>query len=148
MLTRSTTIRRAGLALALCCSLGWAQAQQSTAPAAAAQTAAAPAAAPAAAAAAAEEGKIAYYGHKFAGRKTASGQRFNPDAMTMAHNTLAFGTRVRVTNLANKRSAVLRVNDRGPSTPGRVGDVSRAAAQKLRMTRAGVVDARLEVLGR
>lgn len=91
------------------------------------------------------EGKIAWYGQKFAGRKTASGQRFNPNAMTMAHKTLPFGTRVKVTNLANNRSVVLRVNDRGPTTPDRVGDVSAGAARKLGMLRSGVVNARLEV---
>ncbi len=116
----------------------------------------APAAAPAAAMAPANsaasvgdvsEGKLAYYGKKFAGRKTASGERFNPGAMTMAHTSLPFGTRVKVTNLANKRSVVVRVNDRGPSTPGRVGDLSLAAAQKLRAVRAGIIDAKLEVVG-
>lgn len=94
----------------------------------------------------ASEGKIAWYGAKFAGRKTANGERFNPNAMTMAHKDLPFGTKVRVTNLANERSVVLRVNDRGPTTPGRVGDVSHAAAKQLRMVRSGVVNARLEVV--
>jgi rare lipoprotein A len=92
------------------------------------------------------QGKLAWYGKKFAGRKTASGQRFDPNAMTMAHKTLPFGTRVKVTNLANKRSVIVRVNDRGPSTPDRIGDVSAAAAGKLRMVRSGVIDAQLEVL--
>ncbi len=66
--------------------------------------------------------------------------------MTMAHTTLPFGTRVKVTNLKNKRSVIVRVNDRGPFTAGRIGDVSLAAARALRMTRAGVVDAQLTVL--
>lgn len=100
-----------------------------------------------AAAADTSEGKIAYYGQKFAGRKTASGQRFDPNAMTMAHKTLPFGSRVKVTNLVNQRSVVLRVNDRGPFTPDRIGDVSAGAARKLGMLRSGVVNARLEVLG-
>lgn len=126
-----------------------AHAQNAPAPAAAsAPTAAAPAAAPAAAApaASASEGKIAYYGRKFAGRKTASGERFNPGALTMAHKTLPFGTRVKVTNVANQRSVVVRVNDRGPSTADRVGDVSLAAARQLRMLKAGVVNARFDVV--
>ena len=130
------------------------QAQPASAPApaataapAAAATTAAPVAAPAAATADASEGKIAYYGRKFAGRKTASGERFNPQALTMAHPTLPFGTTVRVTNLKTQRSVVLRVNDRGPTTPGRIADVSLAAATKLRMLRSGVVDAKLEVVG-
>lgn len=95
----------------------------------------------------ATEGKVAHYGAKFNGRKTASGERFNVNAMTMAHKTLPFGTRVKVTNLANKRSVVVRVTDRGPSTEDRIGDLTTAAARKIGMLRAGVVQARLEVLG-
>jgi rare lipoprotein A len=68
-------------------------------------------------------------------------------AMTMAHKTLPFGTLVKVTNLKTKRSVVVRVNDRGPSTPDRIGDVSSAAATKLKMRRSGVIDAKLEVVG-
>ena len=133
-------------------------------PLAQAQTAAAPASAPAAAAAApapaaaavakalassgdVTEGKVAHYGRKFNGRKTASGERFNSGAMTMAHKTLPFGTLVKVTNLANKRSVVVRVNDRGPSTPDRVGDLTSAAGKMIRLMRSGVVDAKLEVVG-
>ena len=108
---------------------------------------AAPMAAAAAAAGDVSEGKLAYYGKKFAGRKTASGERFNPDAMTMAHKSLPFGTQVKVTNLANKRSVLVRVNDRGPSTPDRVGDLSRAAARKMGAIKAGVINAKLEVVG-
>ncbi len=93
------------------------------------------------------EGKLAYYGRKFNGRKTASGERFDAGALTMAHKSLPFGTRVKVTNVANKRSVMVRVNDRGPSTPDRVGDLSLAAAQKLAATRRGVIDAKLEVVG-
>jgi rare lipoprotein A len=95
----------------------------------------------------ANEGKVAHYGAKFNGRKTASGERFNMNAMTMAHKTLPFGTRVKVTNLANKKSVVVRVNDRGPTDPGRIGDLTTGAARKIGMTKAGVVDARLEVVG-
>lgn len=121
---------------------GLAQAQQAPASPAAA---AAPAAANASTSDA-MEGKIAHYGRKFTGRKTASGERFDPSAMTMAHKTLPFGTKVRVTNLANKRSVVVRVNDRGPSTPDRVGDLTTGAARKIGMTKAGVVEAKLEVV--
>lgn len=103
--------------------------------------------APAAASGDASEGKVAHYGAKFNGRKTASGERFNMNAMTMAHKTLPFGTRVKVTNLANKKSVVVRVNDRGPSSPDRIGDLTTGAARKIGMTRAGVADARLEVVG-
>ena len=110
-------------------------------------TASAAASKPMSAAAGAESGKLAYYGRKFAGRQTASGEHYNPDALTMAHNTLPFGTKVKVTNNANKRSVVLRVNDRGPHSGERIGDVSLAAAKRLGMTKAGVIDATLEVVG-
>lgn len=117
---------------------------QSPAPA----SAAAPAPAPATAtpAAGGESGKLAWYGQRFAGRRTASGEAFNPEALTTAHKTLPFGTRVKITNLANNRSVVVRVNDRGPTQADRVGDVSLAAARALRMLRAGVIDARIEVV--
>jgi rare lipoprotein A len=109
----------------------------------------APAAAPAATAAAGvESGKLAWYGRKFAGRRTASGEHFDPDALTMAHKTLPFGTLVKVTNSKNKKSVTLRVNDRGPTQADRVGDVSLAAARALGMTRSGVIDAELEVVGK
>lgn len=91
-------------------------------------------------------GKLTYYSSRLAGRKTASGEPFDPEDLTMAHRTLPFGTLVRVTNPANARSVVVRVNDRGPSSPHRVGDVSPAAARELKMMAAGVVDARLEVV--
>jgi len=108
---------------------------------------AAPAAnAPAHHAAAGEKGRIAWYGNKFAGRRTASGEAYDPGAMTMAHKTLPFGTVVEVTNLANGRKVKLRVNDRGPTQADRVGDVSRAAAQALGMVRAGVVEASIVVV--
>jgi rare lipoprotein A len=115
-----------------------------------AQNAAAPAAATprptAAPAAGTERGKLAWYGSKFTGRKTASGQRYDPNALTMAHKTLPFGTRVKVTNLANQRSVELKVNDRGPTQADRIGDVSYAAARRLGMVRAGVIDAEVTVL--
>jgi rare lipoprotein A len=114
--------------------------------------AAAPASAPAAPAAAAataatETGKLAWYGRKFAGRKTASGEPFNPEALTMAHKTLPFGTLVKVTNPKNGKSVTLRVNDRGPTQADRVGDVSYAAARRLGMLKSGVIDAELTVVG-
>jgi rare lipoprotein A len=93
------------------------------------------------------EGKVAHYGRKFNGRKTANGERFNAGAMTMAHKTLPFGTLVKVTNLANKRSVVVRVNDRGPTADDRIGDLTTSAARKIKMTHAGVIQAKLEVVG-
>lgn len=124
-----------------------AAAATTAAPAATAAAKAAPAAMATAAAGDVTEGKLAYYGKKFAGRKTASSERFNPDALTMAHKSLPFGTRVKVTNLANKRSVVVRVNDRGPSTPDRVGDLSLAAARKVGAIKPGTINAKMEVVG-
>jgi rare lipoprotein A len=70
--------------------------------------------------------------------RTASGEAMDGDDLTAAHRTLPFGSKVRVANLANGRSVVVRINDRGPFTAGRVIDVSRAAAEKLGMIRSGV----------
>jgi rare lipoprotein A len=92
------------------------------------------------------EGVAAYYSNKFNGRKTASGQRFNNSAMTAAHNTLPFGTRVKVTNAKNNRSVVVRINDRGPTTPGRVFDLTRAAASKIGYVRSGMTEVRAEIV--
>lgn len=91
-------------------------------------------------------GKLTYYGHQLAGRKTASGEPFDPNALTMAHKTLPFGTLVRVTNPRNQRSVVVRVNDRGPASPKRIGDLSLAAARHLKMIGLGVLHARLEIV--
>lgn len=78
---------------------------------------------------------------------TASGERFNPSAMTAAHRSLPFGTRVRVTNQKNGRSVVVRINDRGPfGNKKRIIDLSRAAARELHMIDAGVVPVTLEVI--
>ena len=114
---------------------------------AAAASAAASAPPATASTAASETGKIAWYGRKFAGRKTASGEAFNPEALTMAHKTLPFGTRVKVTNPKNGKSVTVRVNDRGPTQADRVGDVSYAAARKLGMIKPGVIEAELTVVG-
>lgn len=80
------------------------------------------------------------------GRSTASGERFNPSAMTAAHRSLPFGTKVRVTNLKNGRSVVVRINDRGPFVRGRVIDVSKAAASELGFTGSGVTRVSLAVM--
>lgn len=90
--------------------------------------------------------KASYYGERFHGRMTASGERYDMHAMTCAHKTLRFNTRVRVTNLRNGRSAICRVTDRGPLVRGRVIDVSRGMAVKLGMLKAGVVPVRLQIL--
>ncbi|MBT8495939.1 MAG: septal ring lytic transglycosylase RlpA family protein [Deltaproteobacteria bacterium] len=94
-----------------------------------------------------QRGKATWYGGKFQGRKTASGERFDKHKLTAAHRKLPFGTRVRVTNMSNGRSVVVRINDRGPfGGKGRIIDVSKAAARKLKMIRAGVVEVEVEVL--
>ena len=85
-----------------------------------------------------------YYGKELAGRPTASGERFNPSAMTAAHRTLRFGTRVRVTNSRNGRSVVVRINDRGPFVKGRSLDLSSGAARAIGMGSSAHV--RMEVL--
>lgn len=90
-----------------------------------------------------EVGKASYY---WQGQKTANGERFNPHAMTAAHRRHPFGTMVRVTNLHNNRSVVLRINDRGPFIRGRIIDVSKAAALHLAMTKSGVVKVKVEKL--
>jgi rare lipoprotein A len=81
----------------------------------------------------AESGIASVYGHRdgYAGKKTASGERMNPAALTAAHRTLPFGTRVRVTNKKNGRSVVVRISDRGPFVRGRVIDLSPAAARAI-----------------
>lgn len=78
--------------------------------------------------------------------KTASGERCNPNALTAAHRTLPFGTKVKVHNLKNGRSVVVRINDRGPFVGGRVIDVTKAAAAKLGMLQAGTALVKLTVL--
>ena len=87
-----------------------------------------------------------YYGKSFAGRPTASGERFDPRALTAAHRDLPFGTRLRVTNLENGRSVTVRVNDRGPYAAGRIVDLSWQAARELGMVDSGVARVRLEIL--
>ena len=92
-------------------------------------------------------GFATYYGKGFAGKKTASGEIFNPRDMVAAHRTLPLGTRVRVTNLENGRSVLLRVIDRGPYSGRRnIIDVSEGAARRLDFIGAGRVRVRVEVL--
>ena len=93
-----------------------------------------------------EVGFASYYASRFHGARTASGERYDQEAMTAAHRTLPFGTRVRVTNLTNGRSVVVTITDRGPFAPGRVIDVSRRAARKLDFVRAGTVRVRIRIL--
>lgn len=90
-------------------------------------------------------GKASYYWEPQA---LASGGRFNPNALTAAHKTLPFGTKVRVTNRNNGASVVVTINDRGPYVGGRIIDLSRAAAQAISMTGAGVAPVSVTVLGK
>ena len=91
-------------------------------------------------------GKASWYGGRFHGRTTASGESFNQYAMTAAHKTLPFGTRVKVSNTNNGKSVVVRINDRGPYKRGRVIDLSKGAAELIGMIRSGVVPVKIEVL--
>ena len=93
-----------------------------------------------------EVGIASFYGREWNGHRTANGERFDPNALTAAHRTLAFGTRVKVTNLENGRHVIVRINDRGPFVRGRVLDVSRAAAKKLGFLATGTTTVRLDVL--
>lgn len=94
-----------------------------------------------------QSGMATWYGGGHHGGPTASGERFNKNAMTAAHRTLPMGTRVRVTNQKNGRSVILRINDRGPyGNKRRIIDVSEGAARQLDMIEAGVVPVRVEVI--
>jgi rare lipoprotein A len=92
------------------------------------------------------DGVASFYGDELAGNRTASGERFNPRALTAAHRTLPLGSKVRVTNKANGKSVVVRVNDRGPFTKSRLIDLSFAAAQELNLVRAGHGTVRLDLV--
>ncbi|NJK28836.1 MAG: septal ring lytic transglycosylase RlpA family protein [Acaryochloris sp. SU_5_25] len=91
-------------------------------------------------------GEASWYGPGFHGNYTASGEVYNQNALTAAHKTLPFGTRVRVTNLYNGQSVVVRINDRGPFTAGRVIDLSQGAAQVIGVTSSGVAPVRVDIL--
>ena len=93
-----------------------------------------------------QTGRASWYGEPHHGRLTANGERFDMHALTAAHPTLPFGTRLRVVNLDNDREVVVRVNDRGPSIPGRIIDLSYAAARALGAVTAGIISVRLTVL--
>lgn len=92
------------------------------------------------------QGEASYYGHELAGNRTASGERFDPGGLTAAHRTLPLGSKLRITNLSNGESVIVRINDRGPFIKRRVIDVSLAAARKINMVRAGKAMVKLELL--
>ncbi|WP_324674287.1 septal ring lytic transglycosylase RlpA family protein [Hymenobacter sp. GOD-10R] len=93
-----------------------------------------------------QSGQASYYADKFKGRKTASGARYRPSKRTAAHNTLPFGTIVRVTNPRNHRSVKVKITDRGPHAKGRIIDLSRKAARKIGLVQAGVAPVQLKVV--
>ncbi|GAB4329220.1 MAG: hypothetical protein Kow0037_04170 [Calditrichia bacterium] len=92
------------------------------------------------------EGLASYYGKDFHGKPTASGEIFDMYALTAAHKTLPLGTICRVTNLANHKSVIVKINDRGPFVPGRILDLSYGAAQKLNALADGVIRVKIEIL--
>jgi rare lipoprotein A len=93
------------------------------------------------------DGNASWYGPGFDGRLTANGETFDQQEMTAAHPHLEFGTKVKVTNLQNGRSVVVRINDRGPFIRDRIIDLSAAAARSLNMLSSGVAPVRLTILG-
>jgi len=91
-------------------------------------------------------GIASFYASQYNGRKTASGERYDMNKMTAAHRTLPFGTRVRVTELSSNTSVVVRINDRGPFSRGRIIDLSLAAARRLGIVQKGSATVKLEPL--
>ena len=95
-----------------------------------------------------ETGKASYYGKKFHGKKTASGERYDMHALTAAHRTLSFGTVVEVVNLKNDRRVTVRINDRGPAIKSRIIDLSHRAAKTIDMIQDGVTQVSLRVVSK
>lgn len=93
-----------------------------------------------------ESGKASYYAMKYQFRTTASGERYNHYSSTAAHRTLPFGTKVRVTNIANNKSVVVKINDRGPFIDGRVIDLSRSAFSEIADLDLGIIEVTTEVV--
>lgn len=92
------------------------------------------------------EGVASYYSYGFNGKKTASGETFDKNALTAAHREFPFGTLLRVTNLSNGKSVDVTVNDRGPFKKGRIIDLSEAAARVIGMIQTGTAEVKIEVL--
>jgi rare lipoprotein A len=127
MLTCRSIIAVSGVCLAVACSADWSVAAAST-------RSDEPQHAPDGR----QIGRASWYGREHHGRPTASGARFDMNALTAAHRSLPLGTMLRVRNLANGRSVVVRVNDRGPFVDGRIIDLSRAAAGRIGLTEQGI----------
>jgi rare lipoprotein A len=92
------------------------------------------------------EGVASYYAHDFHGKQTSNGEKFDMNSLTAAHRTFPFGTKVRVTNLENTKTVIVRVNDRGPFVEGRIMDLSMGAAKEIDLIKNGTAKVRLEVL--
>lgn len=95
-----------------------------------------------------ETGVASYYGEQFRGRATASGEKYDPDQLTAAHPSHPMGTRVRVTNLKNGRTVVVRINDRGPYRPGRIIDLSARAAKEIGLLADGIAKVQVQAVGK
>ncbi|NEV94278.1 septal ring lytic transglycosylase RlpA family protein [Psychroflexus sp. YR1-1] len=95
-----------------------------------------------------QTGKASFYSDKFEGRPTASGEIYKHSLATAAHRTLPFGTKVKVTNLNNYNTAIVKINDRGPFIRGRIIDLSRSVAKSLGILESGVTEVRIEVLAK
>lgn len=93
-----------------------------------------------------QSGQGSYYADKFAGKRTASGTPYRPGKLTAAHNTLPFGTKIKVTNTKTGRSVKVTVNDRGPHVKGRIVDLSKKAAKKIGLVETGVAPVQLKVV--
>src|SRR5690349_7395178 len=93
-----------------------------------------------------QTGKASFYADKFEGSPTASGEKYKHNKLTAAHKSLPFGTRVKVTNLANNQTVEVVINDRGPYVEGRIIDLSKAAAEKLGFINMGLADVQVDVL--
>lgn len=93
-----------------------------------------------------EHGKASWYGDRFKGKRTASGERFDPTDYTAAHPSLPFNTYLKVTNIKNNKSVIVRVNDRGPFKKGRIVDLSRKSAKHIGLHVAGVGQVRIDVV--
>jgi rare lipoprotein A len=94
-----------------------------------------------------QKGMASYYGKDFHGKKTACGEKFDMNEFTAAHKKLPFNTLVKVTNLSNSKSVIVRINDRGPFTSKRIIDLSKGAASKIDMVRSGLASVKIEVVG-
>ncbi len=93
-----------------------------------------------------QTGKASFYADKFEGSPTASGEKYKHAKLTAAHKSLPFGTKVRVTNLANNETVEVVINDRGPYVDGRIIDLSKSAAEKLGFVNLGLAEVRVEIL--